>query len=473
MSSRKTTNANEPGTTTQGAGRTVSRRGFVAAAATAPMIVPRHVLGGPGNPPPSETLAIAAVGVSGVGRHYIKGCKGARIVALCDLDHNRSAEVFERYPDATRYRDFRRMFDKEAKNFDALIIATPDHTHTIILMAGLQLGKHIYCAKPVTHNIGEARKVRAALREAKQLVTKTSVQSSGTDPARNTTELLNSGVIGPVRELHVWCDHPVYPCSVVRPKEAQEPPPGMDWDLWIGPAPFRPYHSAYHPWRWRPWWDFGSGTVGDMCCHTFHVYFNELRLRAPTAVYGRGSHRCEGFSTRVPTPECQSHANMVTWEFPARGDLPPMTLHWYDGSMKPHRPVELDHRLAMPSSGLLFVGEKGKLLAGYSGGNPFGGRGPSGGLLLPENEFRDVRQPPKTLYRPDDHYLEWTRMCKTGERTICPIEFGCEMTELGLLGALALRTGRLLEWDTEAVRVTNDEQANRLVDPPYRKGWSL
>ena len=479
MPSRLPTDSGETGKTTKAAGRTVSRRGFVAAAA-APLIVPRHVLGGAGYQPPSETLTIAAVGIGGMGRHYLAGCKDERVVALCDLDHNLAAEVFERFPKAARYRDFREMFDKEAKNFDALIIGTPDHLHAILLMAALKMGKHIYCAKPITHTIGEARKVRKALLEADKLITKSSVQSSGTEPARSTTELLQSGVIGPVRELHVWCDHPVYPCSVVRPKEEETPPAGMDWDLWLGPAPFRPYHSAYHPWRWRPWWDFGAGTVGDMCCHTFHVYFNELDLRAPTAVYGCGSHRCEGTSTRVATPECQSHADIVTWEFPARGDLPPMQLHWYDGSMKPHRPVELDHSLPMPGSGLLFVGEKGKLLTDYSGGNPFGNdeggkpkRGLSGGVLLPEERFRDVEQPPKTLRRVPEHYVEWTEACKSGERTVCPIEFGCEMTELGLLGALALRTGRLLEWDSNAMRVTNDEQANALVDPPYREGWSL
>ena len=471
MQSERSANPDHSGTVSNGEERAVSRRGFLAGW-LATLMVPRHVLGA-GYQAPSDTLAIAAVGIGGMGQHYLDGCKGERIVALCDLDHDRSARVFERYPNATRYHDFRKMFDKEAKNFDALIIGTPDHTHAITLMPALRLKKHIYCAKPITHSVGEARKVREAVLEAKDLVTKSSVQSSGTDPARNTTELLNSGAIGPVRELHIWCDHPVYPCSVVRPKEEQTPPPGMDWDLWIGPAPYRPYHSAYHPWRWRPWWDFGSGTVGDMGCHTFHVYFKELQLDAPAAVYGCGSTRCEGFSTRVETPECQSHANMVTWEFPARGKLPPLQVHWYDGGMKPHRPIELDYSLAMPPSGLFFVGEKGKLIADYGGGNPFGRRGLSGGLLLPEDEFRDFQDPPKTLRRCNDHYVEWTQACKSGARTVCPIEFGCEMTEMALLGALALRTGRVLEWDAKAMRITNDEKANRLVDPPYRAGWSL
>lgn len=476
-STHKVYSANKPG---DGARPGWSRRRFLAnglgAAALgglAPLTVPRHVLGGQGYQAPSDTLRIAAVGIGGMGQNYLAGCKGERITALCDLDHQLAGKVFAKYPDAIRYHDFRQMFDMEAKNFDALIIGTPDHTHAVILMAALQLGKHVYCAKPVTHTIGEARKVKAAVLKAPRLVTKASVQSSGTHGARCTTELLTSGVIGPVRELHIWCDHPAYPCALVRPQEPQTPPPGMDWDLWLGPAPQRPYHSAYHPWKWRPWWDFGSGTVGDMGCHTFHVYFKELQLGAPKTIYGFGSTRREGFSTPVETSECQSHANMVTWQFYGRGDLPPLEMHWYDGGMKPHRPVELDHRVKLPSSGLLFVGEKGKLLAAYTGGNFLTHRGFSGGLLLPEEKFREFQPPPQSLRRVEDHYGEWTQACKTGARTVCPVEFGCEMTEVAQLGALALRTGRLLEWDAQAMRVTNDEEANSLVNPTARAGWSV
>jgi predicted dehydrogenase len=472
----------------------MSRRSVLAAGLALPFIVPRHVLGGAGYQAPSDTLTIACVGVGGMGRNYLAGCESERIVALCDLDHDlvNSRGVFQKYPNATRYRDFRVMFDKEAKNFDALIIAVPDHMHAILLMRALQLGKHIYCAKPITHNIGEAKKVQEAVLKAKNLVTKSSVQTSGTDAARSTTELLISGAIGPVREVHIWCDHPAYPCSLVRQTEVHTPPAGMDWDLWIGPAPFRPFHSAYHPENWRPWWDFGSGTVGDMACHTLHIFFNELQLGVPTTVYGCGSTRYQGFFQNLSTPECQSNANMVTWEFPARGNpsaslmasLPPLNMYWYDGGMKPHRPAELDHSLELPSTGLLFVGDKGKLISGYYGGNPFVRRrgnetstlrGLAGGLLLPEEKFCDFQQPEKIMPRCEekDHYTEWTQACKSGKKTICPIEFGCEMTEVALLGSLALRTRRVLEWDTKAMRITNNEQANSLIDPPYRVGWSL
>ncbi|MHC4118950.1 MAG: Gfo/Idh/MocA family protein [Planctomycetota bacterium] len=452
----------------------LSRRSLLAVGLAAPIIVPRFVLGGPGNQAPSDKLRIAGVGVGGMGQSYLGECRHENIVALCDLDHNLAGKVFKRFPGARTYHDYRRMFEKEADDFDALIIATPDHTHAVLLTEAIRLNKHIYCAKPITHSIAEARSVRQAVLNAPHLVTKSSVQSSGCEPSRCTTELVTSGVLGPIRELHIWCNHPVYPCSLVRPAEEQTPPPGMDWDLWLGPAPYRPYHSAYHPSNWRPWWDFGSGTVGDMACHTLHAYFKELKLGTPTTVYGRGSIRHKGFFQFVSTPECQSHANTVTWQFGERAGLPPLTVHWYDGGMKPHRPFELDNNVQLPDTGLLFVGEQGKLLTGYAGGNPFGrSRGIQGGLLLPEKKFRDFKQPAKTLYRCNDHYGEWIRACKAGTRTVCPIEFGCEMTEMALLGALALRTKRVLAWDAEAMRVTNHADANKFVDPPYRDGWTL
>ena len=462
-------------------GRHISRRSLLATGAAAmavPLFVPRRILGGPGYQAPSDSLRIAAVGLH-MGGYYLNGCEDENIVALCDLDHNTrmAANCFKKWPKASRYHDFRKMLDNEANNIDALIVATPDHTHTIILMAAIGLNKHIYCAKPITHNIGEARRVRKALLESKHLVTKSSAQSSGTDGARNSTELLRTGVIGPVTEVHISCSHPTYPTNLTRPTEAQTPPPGMDWDKWIGPAPYREFHSAYHPWYWRPWWDFGNGAVGDMCCHTLHFYFQELKLRAPTAIYGTGStrwaHETQRWMIRIETPECCGSANMITWEFPAREDLPPLNVHWYDGGLKPHRPTELDKSLPMPE-GVLFVGEKGKLLTGFGGGSPYKDRGNSGGLLLPEERFSGFQDPPKTMRRADDHYKDWTQACKTGGETVCSVEYGCELTELGLLGALALRTGKLLEWDSERMRFTNQgDDVNILVDPPYRKGWEI
>ena len=316
-------------------GRTFLRRAFGKAAAAA-MIVPRHVLGGSGYQAPSEALAIAAVGIGGMGQHYLQGCEHERIVALCDCDSRYAGPVFDRYSAARRYRNFREMFAKEADNFDALILATPDHTHALILMAALELGKHVYCAKPVTHNIGEARRVREAVTKA-EVITQTSVQSAASGEARGTEEILRSGVLGPIREVHVWIPHPVYPCSLERPKDTPPVPEGLDWNLWLGPAPYRPYHSVYMPFKWRAWWDFGSGTVADMACHSFHVFFHALRLdeRPPSTVTAYSSYHRDASGRLLLTRECESDTNQVSWQFPAIDDLPSLSLHWYDGGMPP------------------------------------------------------------------------------------------------------------------------------------------
>ncbi len=454
----------------------LTRRNFLTmgtAAIAAPLILPNYIVGCTNQQPPSDKLNIAAIGLS-IGSRYLQGCEDENIVALCDLDDAVAARSFERWPNAKRYRDYRRMLDQEGNNIDALIVATPDHMHTTILMAAIGLDKHIYCAKPVTHTIGEARRVKKAILKNKHLVTQTSIQASWSDSTRSTEELLKTGAIGPVREIHIWSNHPIYPTSLARPTEVHTPPPGMDWDLWLGPAPERQFNKAYHPFFWRAWWDFGSGTVGDMLCHTIHGYFDELKLGAPSIIYGNPSFHHDGLLSRVRTPECESSANMVTWEYPARHGLPPLSMHWYDGGMRPHRPVELDHHIDLPVAGVLFVGEKGKLLSGFSGGNVYKDIGNSGGLLLPTDKFRDFQDPPKTLPRVDHHYKAWTQACKTKSRTDCPIGYGCDLSEIGLLGALALRTQKLLRWDAKSMKITNHEdEVNGLIDPPYRKGWEI
>jgi hypothetical protein len=243
----------------------------------------------------------------------------------------------------------------------------------------------------------------------------------------------------------------------------------MNWDLWVGPAPFRPFNAAYHPEIWRPWWDFGDGTVGDMASHTFHMFFKELQLGAPSRIYGCGSTRCESYMKRLDTPECQGSANVVTWEFPARGALPPLKVHWYDGGMKPLPPEGVPpNALSQRSDGILFVGEKGVMQTGY-----YGSSKPM--LLAPKEKFQDFQAPPKTLRRCEEsnHYTEWTAACKSGAETVCPLDFGCELAEMALLGTLALRCETPLEWDAAAMRVTNDAEANLYLDPPPRAGWKL
>ena len=447
-------------------------RRHVAAVGLGAMIVPRHVLGGTGFQAPSDTLRIAAVGIGGMGRRYIQGCDSQRIVALCDVDHTFAAPVFRKYPGARPYRDYRLMFDKEADNIDAVIVATPDHSHALVTLAALRLHKHVYCAKPLTHSVGEGRKVLAAARDA-GVATQMSVQSCASDEACSTAELLLAGTIGAVKEVHVWCDHPLYPAGLVRPAEQPPVPAGMNWDLWIGPAPHRPYHPAYHPWIWRSWWDFGSGTVADMLCHAMHVFYSALELGDPSLIYASRSTMHTGtlrmepdgkeyLPPRVETPETESYSTMVSWSFPARGHQPPLMMHWYDGGLRPHRPIELSPHVPLPTSGVLFVGDKGKMLTSYSGGNVH---------LLPETKFKDHQPPPKTLSRSTGHYSEWVAACKGGKPANCNFQFGGKMSEIAQLGTLAARTARLLEWDAKNMRITNDAEADALLRPSYRRGW--
>jgi len=427
---------------------TLTRRAFIASSMAA-LVVPRHGLGGAGYPALSDKLRIACVGVGGVGQDYVAGCQEEEIVALCDLDHEYSAPAFKLFPRARIYKDFRQMFDKEEKNFDALIVATPDHWHSHLVLAGLAMNKHIYCAKPVTRTIAEARRVKAACLAA-SVTTKASIQDSRTSPARATTELLLSGAIGPVREVHFWTGTH---CSsgLARPTEIQTSPAGMDWDQWCGPSPARPYHKIYHYGNWRPWWDFGTGNLGDVACHALHVFHEALEMGAPDWVAGNA---CQAtvLEGRVANTECASIANYVQWHFPARGQHPEMMAYFYDGGLQPPRPLSMPRDMWMPGRGMMFVGDNGVLISAFYGGSPWLPdhvlplpgqklRGLPGGQLLPESRFKDFKQPEPYLSRCErpDHYAEWIRMCKAGKKSITPVELACDWTEFALLGSAMLR----------------------------------
>jgi hypothetical protein len=426
----------------------VSRRAAVVAG-LAPLVVARHVLGGAGFQAPSDKLRIAAVGVGGVGADYVAGCKSEEIVALCDVDHEFAGPVFKRYPRARLYKDFRQMFDKEQKNFDALIVATPDHWHSHLVLAGLAMNKHIYCAKPMTRTIAEARRVKAAALASK-VTTKASLQDSRTGYARATTELMLSGAIGPIREVHFWTGTHC-PSGLDRPKEVQTPPAGMNWDQWCGPSPARPYHKIYHYGNWRPWWDFGTGNIGDVACHALHIFHEELEMGAPDFIAADACQACT-IDGRVANSECSSIANYIQWHFPARGKHPEMMAYFYDGGLQAPRPLSMPAQMGMPGRGMMFVGEKGVQISAFYGGSPSvsdhneprpGQRiqGFPGGWLLPESRFKDFKQPEPYLKRCEraDHYTEWIQACKAGKKSIMPIETACDYTEFALLGTATLR----------------------------------
>ncbi len=444
----------------------LNRRKFLAssAAAGAFMILPRRVLGGPGQTSPNSKLNIAGIGIGGQGASDLHDVSGENIVALCDVDWDYAAKTFAKYPNAKRYKDFREMLDKE-KNIDAVVIGTPDHLHAIVSVTAMRAGKHVYCEKPLTRTVREARTVAQVAREAK-VATQMGNQGMAFEGNRLINEWLGDGAIGPVREVHVWSDRPTHkgklplwwPQGIERPKETPPVPETLDWNLWLGPAPVRPYHPAYLPFRWRGWWDFGSGGLGDMGIHNLAPVFSALKLGAPEWIQASSS---PVFAETVPV------ASVVHYQFPARGDLPPVKLHWYDGGLLPERPAELgDDRALDPEDGIIFVGDQGKMLVtGWGGNQPH---------LLPKSRDQAYQRPPKTLPRSVGHHQEWINACKTGSATRSDFAFAGPLTEAVLLGSVCVRNGgdKLL-WDSPNMKFTNDPDANQYLDYEHRPGWRL
>jgi len=443
----------------------ISRRVFMnnsAVAVASFTVIPRHVLGGPGRTPPSEKLNIAGIGVGGQGSWDLDNVSSENIVALCDVDWKQAADTFKRYPKATKYRDFRKMLDKE-KNIDAVVVATPDHTHAVATMMAIKMGKHAYCEKPLTRTVYEARAIADAAREAK-VATQMGNQGMAFEGNRLINEWLWDGAIGPVREVHAWSDRPTHNGNlfwaqgVDRPTDKPPVPDTLDWDLWLGPAPYRPYHPAYVPFRWRGWWDFGSGGLGDMGIHNLAPVFSALKLTAPASVHS---------SSTLFNNETLPLASTVHYDFPARGDMPPVKLHWYDGGMLPPRPDELeDDRRLSREDGLIFVGDEGKMyVEGWGGNSP---------RLIPEEKMKAYKRPPKTLPRSIGHHKEWIQSCKKGTPTRSNFDFAGPLTEAVLLGTVSVRMGgRKLIWDSPNLKVTNVPEANKYIHYQYREGWTL
>ena len=443
----------------------VNRRRFLKAsvAAMAVTAVPRSVLGGPGKAAPSDKLNIAGIGIGGMGRGNLHNVAGENIVALCDVDFSYAGRTFNTYPKAKRYKDFRKMLDAQ-KEIDAVVIATPDHTHAVTSMAAIEAGKHVYCQKPLTRYVFEARALTEAARKAK-VVTQMGIQGHSSESIRLVCEWIWDGAIGEVREVDAWCSLTTYPPGhagwsskwAFRPKETPPVPKTLDWDLWIGPAAHRPYHRCYHPKTWRGWWDFGSGMMGDRGAHTFDSIFWALKLKYPTSV--------DATSTYLNS-ETHSLACIVRYEFPKRGDLPPVTLTWYDG-LRPPRPPELEdgRRMGDSEGGAVFKGSKGTLVCGLYGGAP---------RLIPETKMKAYKRPPQSIPRVGtSHEQDWVRCCKSGKQPGANFDYSGPLTEACQLGNLAKRFDTRLQWDGPAMKVTNLPDANKYVCKEYRKGWAL
>lgn len=440
----------------------ISRREFIGRTAVGTagiMIVPRHVLGGEGYVAPSDKLNIACVGAGGQGAHDVEGVSSENIVALCDVDEERAAETFEKYPKAKKYTDFRIMLEKENKNIDAVTVTTPDHTHAVIAMMAIKMGKHVYVQKPLTHTIYEARKLAEAARKAK-VVTQMGNQGHAGEGARLVNEWIWDGAIGNVYEAHCWTNRPIWPQNIPRPDTLPSLPPTLDWNLWLGPAPWRPYHPAYAPFAWRGWWDFGTGAIGDMGAHVMDQPFWALKLDAPETVQ----------ATSTPfNEETFPMASMVTFTFPARGNMVPVKLVWYDGGFLPPRPDDFEDGRMMGEwgGGVLFMGDKGRLMCSVYGESP---------RIIPESKMREYKLPEKTIPRSPGIHEEWIAACKGGPPANSNFDYASKLTETMLLGNLAIRMASkntILRWDPVNLKVTNLDEANEFIQLKYRKGWEL
>ncbi|RPH99908.1 MAG: gfo/Idh/MocA family oxidoreductase [Calditrichaeota bacterium] len=434
----------------------MKRRDFLksAAVASAAMIVPRHVLGR-GMIPPSSKLNLAGIGVGGVGKSYLENLESEAIIALCDVDLEYAKPVFEKYPQARRFQDFREMLDAMPE-IDGVVIGTPDHTHTVIAMEALRRHKHVYCAKPMTRTIAESRALTAMAKQT-GVATQMSIQMNALEDHRLLAEWIEDGAIGDVHEVHIWSNRPIWPQGIERPQEIPSTPPSLDWGLWIGPAPFRPYHPAYHPFKFRGWHDFGTGALGDMGCHQFDPVVKALKLEQPTSIFAGSTQLFE---------ETYPQAAIIHYDFPRRENRRAVKVTWYDGGLKPERPYELEpeREFGEWNGGILWIGDKGKMLSDATGQSP---------RLLPESRMKSFKRPPKKLPRSIGHYEEWIAACKGGAAAGADFAYGGPLTELVLLGNIAVRLQKRLYWDGTTKEFINDNEANKYLAEPYHNGWSL
>lgn len=406
---------------------------------------------------PNEKLNLAAIGAGGKGGSDI-GAPGntENVVALCDADWRRASGSFRAFPDAKKYRDFRVMLDKE-KTLDAVTVSTPDHVHAVAAMACMQRGLGVYVQKPLTRTIWEARQLKLAAQKY-GVATQMGNQGHSSDGIRECCELIWAGAIGQVREVHAWSNRPIWPQGIPHMLDAQEVPENIDWDLWLGPAPYRPYNEGYAPFKWRGWYDFGAGALGDMACHILDAPNWSLQLTAPTSVH---CIKIEGKNEQT-----FPNKSIIKFEFPARGSFDPVTVYWYDGGWLPPRPHDIpdDYRLGDGDNGSFFVGEKGYLTTGtYAGGT----------RLYPESLNKEWQgKAPKLLPRSPGHHRDWVRACKGQAPESCSnFDYAAPFTEWILAGVVSLHFEEELLYDGEKMQFLNNKEANQYVKPDFRKGW--
>jgi predicted dehydrogenase len=442
----------------------ISRRKFLVCSATligSFMVVPRFVAAGSRGVGPNEKLNIGCVGVGGRGGDNLQSVSSENIVALCDVDKRRAAKAFEQFPKAQVFQDCRRMLDQVGKTLDAVVVSTPDHTHAVAVLAALRMGKHVYCEKPMAHSIQEVRAMMKAARECK-VVTQLGNQGHSYDSIRTFCEWIWDGAIGNVHTVHAGCGS-VYSKikDLPRLKETHQVPPEWDWDAWLGPVQFRPYHPMYLPGSWRGWSAFGTGVIGDWVCHVVDPVFWALNLGAPRTIQAQA----EGFDTKEHI-ETFPMGSVVNYEFPARGNRGPVKLVWHDGTAKLPRPDDIEADDKVPGTGAVVLGDKGTII--------YGSHGAGGVRIVPDAKMNAYSKPAKSLPRVPGHHEDWLKTIKTGGKAGSDFSYGGPLTEIALLGAIAIRLlGQKLEWDGERMRFTTPAEANRFLQFPYRKGWKL
>jgi predicted dehydrogenase len=433
--------------------RRITRRDFLkgtAAAAATVTIIPRHALAGP-----NDKMNVACIGCSGKGGSDSNDISGEYVIAICDADSKRFGGIARKHPGAKRYTDYRKLYDELGDKLDAVTVSTPDHNHFPATMGAIMRGKHAFCQKPLTHNIWEARAITLAARKHK-VATQMGIQGHSGEGARLLVEWVRAGAIGKVHEVHYWTNRPIWPQGMGRPSKQDTVPSNLDWDAWLGPAPERPYVGGiYHPFKWRGWWDFGCGALGDIACHSMDAAFWALDLGMPDSITAESS---------PVNDESAPKWSIVTYQFPARGDMPPVKVIWHDGNKKPSRPKDLEsHRKILGGiGGQLIFGDKGTIMA-----NTYC----SGPRIIPESKMQAYERPPKTLPRSPGHMRDFVRGCKGGPAPCANFDFAGPLTEMVLLGNLAVRSGKPIEWDGEKMKVTSAPEANKYVMREPRKGW--
>jgi predicted dehydrogenase len=452
-----------------------SRRKFffqISTATAGAALMPR-IARGQGSSSPNGKMNVAVIGAGGKGSSDTDSVAqlGENIVALCDVDKNTLAKRGQAYPKAKQFQDYRKMLEAMEKEIDAVIVSTPDHHHAVATAMAIRMGKHAYVQKPLTHSVYEARLLRELAKKHK-VATQMGNQGSAERGLRRAVEVIQAGAIGQVREVHVWSNRPIWPQGIDRPEGEDPVPDHLDWDLFLGPAPKRPFkRDTYHPFKWRGWQDYGTGALGDMACHTANMPFRALKLGYPTEIEAESSGM---------NKETFPKSSKIRFEFPAREGLRALRFWWYDGGWKPANDVAervLDHIAStkdregkprgrnLPGSGCLLIGEKGHLFSPDDYGAQF--------LLLPQKDFDGFQGPSETIPRSPGHYKEWVEACRGGAPAYSNFDVAAYLTEIILLGCVALQTGKKLEWDGPAMKAKNARESARYVKRNYRRGWEI